>query len=98
MSDPRLHHAANWVSRFCVNGIAVSDFNDILGSSYLNLRVGIPRVEQATATQLRGLATSRAAQVRALAASRRATSATSDGSRNAPQMPSGLIRISAPLA
>ncbi len=32
MSDPRLHHAANWVSRFCVNGVAVSDFNDILGS------------------------------------------------------------------
>jgi len=32
VSDPRLHHAANWVARFCVNGIAVSDFNDILGS------------------------------------------------------------------
>src|ERR1700685_2141920 len=29
--DPRLHHAANWISRFCVNGIAVSDFNDVLG-------------------------------------------------------------------
>jgi 2,6-dihydroxypseudooxynicotine hydrolase len=32
VSDPRLHHAANWVSRFCVNGIAVADFNDILGT------------------------------------------------------------------
>jgi hypothetical protein len=32
VSDPRLHHAANWVARLCVNGIAVSDFNDILGS------------------------------------------------------------------
>ena len=32
VSDPRLHHAANWVSRFCVNGVAVSDFNDVLGS------------------------------------------------------------------
>src|ERR1700730_15119075 len=32
VSDPRLHHAANWVSRFCANGIAVADFNDILGS------------------------------------------------------------------
>ena len=31
-SDPRLHHAANWISRFCVNGVAVSDFNDVLAS------------------------------------------------------------------
>ena len=32
MDDPRLHHAANWVARFCANGIAVSDFNDVLGA------------------------------------------------------------------
>jgi dipeptidyl aminopeptidase/acylaminoacyl peptidase len=31
-SDPRLHHAGNWLSRFCVNGVAVGDFNDVLGS------------------------------------------------------------------
>jgi len=32
VTDPRLHHAANWISRFCVNGVAVSDFNDVLAS------------------------------------------------------------------
>src|SRR6478672_5004720 len=32
MSDPRLHHAANWLSRFTVNGVAPSDFHDVLGS------------------------------------------------------------------
>lgn len=32
MNDPRLHHAANWISRCCVNGVAVSDFNDLLSS------------------------------------------------------------------
>jgi 2,6-dihydroxypseudooxynicotine hydrolase len=32
VSDPRLQHAANWISRFCVNGVAVSDFNDVLAS------------------------------------------------------------------
>src|SRR5438270_6063192 len=32
VSDPRLHHAAGWISRFCVNGVAVSDFNDVLAS------------------------------------------------------------------
>ena len=30
MSDPRLHHAANWLSRFTVNGVAASDFHDVL--------------------------------------------------------------------
>jgi dipeptidyl aminopeptidase/acylaminoacyl peptidase len=32
MSDPRLHHAANWESRFTVNGVAPSDFHDVLSS------------------------------------------------------------------
>src|ERR1700680_896200 len=32
MSDPRLHHAANWLSRFTVNGVAASDFHDVLSS------------------------------------------------------------------
>jgi len=32
MSDPRLHHAANWLSRFTVNGVAASDFHDLLSS------------------------------------------------------------------
>ena len=31
-SDPRLHHAANWLSRFTVNGVAPSDFHDVLSS------------------------------------------------------------------
>ncbi len=32
MSDPRLHHAANWEARFTVNGVAASDFHDVLNS------------------------------------------------------------------
>jgi 2,6-dihydroxypseudooxynicotine hydrolase len=32
LSDPRLHHAANWLSRFTVNGVAASDFHDVLSS------------------------------------------------------------------
>jgi pimeloyl-ACP methyl ester carboxylesterase len=32
LSDPRLHHATNWLSRFTVNGVAVSDFHDVLSS------------------------------------------------------------------
>src|SRR3954451_16400760 len=32
MSDPRLHHAVNWLSRFTVNGVAASDFHDVLSS------------------------------------------------------------------
>jgi hypothetical protein len=30
--DSRFHHAANCISRSCVNGIAVSAFNDVLGA------------------------------------------------------------------
>ena len=32
MSDPRLHHAANWEARFTVNGVSPSDFHDVLSS------------------------------------------------------------------
>lgn len=32
MTDPRIKHAANWLSRFTVNGVAASDFNDVLSS------------------------------------------------------------------
>jgi 2,6-dihydroxypseudooxynicotine hydrolase len=32
MSDPRLHHALNWEARFTVNGVAASDFHDVLSS------------------------------------------------------------------
>lgn len=32
MSDPRLHHAGNWEARFTVNGVAPSDFHDVLSS------------------------------------------------------------------
>lgn len=32
MSDPRLHHAWNWESRFTVNGVAPSDFHDVMNS------------------------------------------------------------------
>jgi 2,6-dihydroxypseudooxynicotine hydrolase len=32
MSDPRLHHALNWEARFTVNGVAPSDFHDVLSS------------------------------------------------------------------
>ena len=32
MSDPRLHHAKNWEARFTVNGVAPSDFHDVLAS------------------------------------------------------------------
>jgi 2,6-dihydroxypseudooxynicotine hydrolase len=32
VSDHRLHHAANWEARFTVNGVAVSDFHDVLSS------------------------------------------------------------------
>jgi dienelactone hydrolase len=32
VTDPRIKHAANWLSRFTVNGVAASDFNDVLGS------------------------------------------------------------------
>jgi dipeptidyl aminopeptidase/acylaminoacyl peptidase len=31
-TDHRLKHAANWLSRFTVNGVAASDFNDVLSS------------------------------------------------------------------
>lgn len=44
---------------------------ELAAHTHLNLRAGFPRVEQAAATQLRELATSRTAQVRALVASRR---------------------------
>lgn len=30
MTDHRLKHAANWLSRFTVNGVAASDFHDVL--------------------------------------------------------------------
>jgi dipeptidyl aminopeptidase/acylaminoacyl peptidase len=30
--DPRLAHAANWLSRFTVNGVAASDFHDVVSS------------------------------------------------------------------
>jgi dipeptidyl aminopeptidase/acylaminoacyl peptidase len=29
--DPRITHAANWISRFTVNGVAASDFHDVVG-------------------------------------------------------------------
>jgi 2,6-dihydroxypseudooxynicotine hydrolase len=32
LSDPRLHHAKNWEARFTVNGVAPSDFHDVLAS------------------------------------------------------------------
>ncbi len=32
MSDPRLHHALNWEARFTVNGVAPSDFHDVMSS------------------------------------------------------------------
>ena len=32
MTDHRLKHAANWLSRFTVNGVAASDFHDVLSS------------------------------------------------------------------
>ncbi len=32
MTDHRLKHAANWLSRFTVNGVAASDFHDLLSS------------------------------------------------------------------
>jgi 2,6-dihydroxypseudooxynicotine hydrolase len=32
LSDPRLHHAANFLSRFTVNGVAAGDFHDVLSS------------------------------------------------------------------
>jgi 2,6-dihydroxypseudooxynicotine hydrolase len=32
LSDPRLHHARNWEARFTVNGVAPSDFHDVLSS------------------------------------------------------------------
>ena len=32
VTDPRLHHALNWEARFTVNGVAASDFHDVLGS------------------------------------------------------------------
>jgi dipeptidyl aminopeptidase/acylaminoacyl peptidase len=32
LSDSRLHPAANWEARFTVNGVAASDFHDVLGS------------------------------------------------------------------
>jgi len=32
VSDQRLQHAANWESRFTVNGVAASDFHDVLSS------------------------------------------------------------------
>ena len=43
---------------------------DLAAHTRLNLRAGIPRIENATFDQIRGLARSRVAQVRALAASR----------------------------
>ncbi len=32
MTDHRLKHAANWLSRFTVNGVAAGDFHDVLSS------------------------------------------------------------------
>ena len=32
VSDPRLHHAWNWEARFTVNGVAASDFHDVLNT------------------------------------------------------------------
>src|ERR1700740_202682 len=32
MTDHRLKHAANWEARFTVNGVAPSDFHDVLAS------------------------------------------------------------------
>jgi len=32
VTDPRLHHALNWEARFTVNGVAASDFHDVLGA------------------------------------------------------------------
>jgi 2,6-dihydroxypseudooxynicotine hydrolase len=32
VNDPRLHHALNWESRFTVNGVAASDFHDVLNA------------------------------------------------------------------
>lgn len=32
MIDPRISHAANWISRFTVNGVAASDFHDVIGN------------------------------------------------------------------
>jgi len=32
LTDHRLKHAANWLSRFTVNGVAASDFHDVLSS------------------------------------------------------------------
>src|SRR5262245_15988399 len=32
VSDPRLHHAANWEARFTVNGVGPGDFHDVLSS------------------------------------------------------------------
>jgi alpha-beta hydrolase superfamily lysophospholipase len=32
VNDPRLHHALNWESRFTVNGVAASDFHDVMNS------------------------------------------------------------------
>jgi dipeptidyl aminopeptidase/acylaminoacyl peptidase len=32
MADPRITHAAHWLARFTVNGVAPSDFHDVLAS------------------------------------------------------------------
>lgn len=32
MTDERIKHARNWISRFTVNGVAAADFEDMLGS------------------------------------------------------------------
>jgi 2,6-dihydroxypseudooxynicotine hydrolase len=32
VNDPRLHHALNWESRFTVNGVAASDFHDVMNA------------------------------------------------------------------
>lgn len=32
MADERIKHAANWLSRFTVNGVAASDFHDVISS------------------------------------------------------------------
>jgi dipeptidyl aminopeptidase/acylaminoacyl peptidase len=32
VTDPRIQHAANWEARFTVNGVAPSDFHDVLNS------------------------------------------------------------------
>ena len=32
MSDHRVEHAKNWLARFTVNGVAASDFHDVVGS------------------------------------------------------------------